>query len=131
MEAIDGRIIEVPENTERTEVMRDPRSGFIAYVPIGSVKKGAVLATTGGSGRTVACGTCHGADLQGLGPVPGLAGRSPSYLARQLYDMKSGARHGVWSELMTGVVAKMSDEDIVNTVAYVASRPAAASPGTK
>jgi cytochrome c553 len=129
-EAIAGRIIEVPENTERTEVMRDPRSGFIAYVPIGSVKKGAALATTGGNAKTVACGSCHGSDLQGLGPVPGLAGRSPSYLARQMYDMKSGARHGEWTELMRGVVANLSDEDIVNIVAYVASRPAAATAGS-
>jgi cytochrome c553 len=130
-EPIGGRIIEVPENTERTEVMRDPRSGFIAYVPVGSVKKGAALVASGGNGKTVACGACHGADLQGLGPVPGLAGRSPSYLARQMYDMKSGARHGVWTELMQGVVAKLTDEDIVNIVAYVASRPAAASAGTQ
>jgi cytochrome c553 len=131
-EPIAGRIVEVPEDTERTEVMRDPRSGFIAYVPIGSVKKGAALVTTGGNGRTVACAACHGAELHGLGPVPGLAGRSPSYLARQLYDMKSGARHGVWSELMTGVVTKLTGDDIVNIVAYVASRPAAAaSAGTR
>ena len=32
-EPIGNRIIEMPEDTERTEVLRDPRSWFIAYVP--------------------------------------------------------------------------------------------------
>jgi cytochrome c553 len=130
-EPIAGRIIEVPEDAERTEITRDPRSGFIAYAPVGSVKKGETLATTGGGGKTVSCGTCHGADLNGLGPVPGLAGRSPSYLARQMYDMQAGARHGVWTELMKPVVAKLTPEDITNIVAYVASRPAAAAAATR
>jgi len=106
-------------------VMRDPRAGFMVFVPPGSVMKGQTLVTTGGNGRTVACGTCHGADLQGMGPVPGLAGRSPSYIARQMYDMKSGARRGEWSALMKPVVDRLTDEDYVSIAAYIASRPAA------
>jgi cytochrome c553 len=125
-EPIGMRVMEMPENVEHTEQFRDPRSGFVAYVPMGSIKKGETLVRTGGNGKTIACGNCHGPELQGMGPVPGLAGRSPSYLARQMYDMKTGARHGTWSELMKPVVAKLTDEDFVNIVAYVASRPAAA-----
>ena len=115
------RVVETPENPERTEILRDPRSGFIAYVPVGSVKKGETLARTGGGGRTLACGECHGADLRGLGPVPGIAGRSPSYVARQMYDMQAGARRGEWTELMKPVVARLTDEDLVSLAAYVAS----------
>jgi len=122
-EPIAGRIIEVPENTEATELLRDSHSGFTAYVPPGSVKRGEALVTTGGGGKTIACGTCHGADLQGLGPVPGIAGRSPSYLVRQLYDMQQGNRHGVWTELMKPVVAKLTTDEMVAIVAYTASRP--------
>jgi cytochrome c553 len=121
-EPIGVRIVETPENPERTEVLRDPRSGFIAYAPPGSIKKGETLVKTGGNGRTVECGVCHGADLQGLGPVPGIAGRSPSYLVRQMYDMQAGARHGEWTDLMKPVVAKLTDEDFVNIAAYVSSR---------
>ena len=40
-EPIGHRIIEIPENLERTE-LRDDTSGFIAYVPPGSVKRGKV-----------------------------------------------------------------------------------------
>ena len=93
IEPIGQRIIETPEDAERTEVLRDPRGGFIAYVPVGSIKKGEALVATGG-GKTTRCAVCHGADLRGLGPVPGIAGRSPSYTVRQLYDMQQGTRNG-------------------------------------
>jgi cytochrome c553 len=122
-EPIGARIVETPDNPERTEILRDPRSGFIAYAPMGSVKKGEALVVSGGNGRTVACAFCHGPSLMGLGPVPGIAGRSPSYLARQMYDMQAGARHGEWADLMQPVVSKLSEDDLVNIAAYVASRP--------
>ncbi|HEY7442437.1 MAG TPA: c-type cytochrome [Vicinamibacterales bacterium] len=115
-EPIGQRIIETPEKTEETERLRNPRSGFIAYVPRGSVKKGEALARAG------QCALCHGAELEGLGPVPGIAGRSPSYTARQLYDMQSGARRGVWTDLMKPVVQKLSADDMINLAAYTASR---------
>ena len=120
-EPLGQRIIETPVNAEGTEVLRDARSGFIAYVPMGSIKKGQALVTTG-AGKTTQCGLCHGADLRGLGPVPPLAGRSPSYMARQLYDMQQGARKGTWSELMKPVVAKLTQDDMLDIVAYTSSR---------
>ena len=119
-EPIRQRIIEMPENLERTE-LRDSASGFIAYVPVGSIEKGKKLATTGGGGKTTQCSICHGADLKGLGPVPALAGRSPSYIVRQLYDMQHGTRNGQWAELMKGVVAHLTEEDLVALAAYTAS----------
>lgn len=121
-EAIGERIIEMPEDVPRTEV-RDSRSGFVAYAPPGSLTKGEALVTTGGAGKTVQCGICHGPDLKGLGPVPALAGRSPSYIFRQLYDIKHGARAGSWTALMQPVVAKLSEDDMVALAAYAASRP--------
>jgi cytochrome c553 len=120
-EPLGARIIETPENTEGTELLRDARSGFIAYAPVGSIKKGEVLVTTG-AGKTTACGVCHGADLKGLGPVPGLAGRSPSYMVRQMFDMQQGARKGQWTELMKPVVSKLSEDDMLAIAAYTASR---------
>ena len=125
-EPIGNRIIETPENFERTE-LRDPHSGFIAYVPVGSVKAGEALVKTGGKGKTEACATCHGPTLEGLGPVPGIAGRSPSYIVRQLYDMQVGARHGVWTPLMKPVVDKLTAEDLVAIAAYTSSLKPAAS----
>jgi cytochrome c553 len=90
-------------------------------VPPGSIARGEALVTTGG-GRTTPCVVCHGADLRGLGPVPRLAGRSPSYLTRQLYDFQHGARAGLWSPLMQGVVRDLTPADIVDIAAYAVSR---------
>jgi len=118
-EPIGNRIIEVPEHLERVE-LRDDATGFIAYAPVGSIKKGEALVSTGG-GKTTACAVCHGADLRGIGPVPSIAGRSPSQMARQLWDMQHGARNGSWTELMKPVVAKLTDEDLVSITAYLAS----------
>lgn len=120
-EPLGQRIIEVPKDANASENLRNPRSGFIAYVPIGSIQKGEALVKTG-AGKTVACGVCHGADLKGLGPVPGIAGRSPSYLVRQMYDMQQGTRNGEWTKLMKPVVSRLSNEDMLNIAAYVSSR---------
>jgi cytochrome c553 len=119
MEPIGNRILEMPENLELTE-LRDSHSGFIAYVPVGSIAKGAALAS-GGDGKTRQCALCHGEGLKGLGPVPALAGRSPSYIARQLYDLQSGNRKGLWSPLMAEVVANLTPDDMLNIAAFTAS----------
>ena len=112
-EPLGQRLIETPEDAEGTEVLRDDHSGFIVYAPVGSLKKGESLVNTG-AGRTTQCGVCHGPDLKGMGPVPGLAGRSPSYLVRQLYDMQTGSRKGIWTDLMKPVVSKLTDEDLIS-----------------
>lgn len=124
-EAIGNRIIEVPEDPELVEIQRSPRVGFVAYVPTGSVKQGELLVTTGG-GKTIGCVTCHGPGLQGqmlagVGTVPGIAGRSPSYLFRQMFDMKSGRRHGKQVEFMKPVVMNLNNDDMLAISAYLAS----------
>jgi len=119
-EPLGQRIIEVPSDPEATELLRNPHSGFIAYVPVGSIHKGDVLVTNGG-GKTSPCGLCHGTDLKGLGPVPGIAGRSPSYLVRQMYDMQQGTRNGTWTQLMQPVVRRLTEEDMLNIAAYTSS----------
>jgi cytochrome c553 len=119
-EPIGQRIVETPEDVGRTE-LRDSAASFIAYAPPGAIKAGAAL-VAGGNGKTVACGTCHGPDLKGLGPVPGIAGRSPSYVARQLVDIQQGVRNGPWAALMKAAVAKLTEADIVAIAAYTASR---------
>ncbi len=120
-EPLGKRILETPVNAEATEVLRDPHSSFFAYVPPGSIKRGEALVTKNNA-KTTQCASCHGADLKGLGPVPGIAGRSPSYLMRQMNDMKQGVRNGTWTQLMKPVVANLSEEDMLDIVAYTASR---------
>ena len=120
MEPIGNRIITLPEDQEKAR-LRDPRSGFLSYVPPGSVAKGKALAETGGNGKTVACDVCHGDGMKGLANVPRIAGLHPIYVARQLYLFKDGTRSGPDSALMKKPVAQLSDEDILNISAYVGS----------
>jgi cytochrome c553 len=120
-EPIGNRVIEVSEDLERTE-LRDPTSGFIAYVPKGSLAKGKDLVTTGGNSRTMSCTMCHGADLKGTGNIPSIAGRSPSQMARQLIDFQNGSRNGSMAPMMKGVVSKLTMEDIVAITGYLASQ---------
>lgn len=120
-EAIGNRMVEVPDDFSRF-LLRDGHLTYTTYVPKGSIAKGEKLATTGGDGKTITCSICHGPDLKGLGFVPPIAGRSPSYIARQLFDMRAGARNGDGAALMKAVVAQLSNDDIVAITAYVASR---------
>jgi cytochrome c553 len=119
-EPIGSRVITLPQDQSRV-TKRDPHSGFVSYVPVGSIKKGEALVKTGANGKTIACTTCHGDSLQGLGNVPRLAGRHPAYMARQLYMFKDGRRNGGDAQLMKKPVAQLSDDDIINVVAYLAS----------
>jgi cytochrome c553 len=119
MEPIGKRIITVPQDQTKAR-LRDPHSGFIAYVPVGSLAQGKAL-VAGGSGKTIACSICHGDTLKGLGNVPRLAGLHPIYIARQLYLFKDATRNGVDAQLMKKPVAKLSDEDILVMSAYLAS----------
>jgi cytochrome c553 len=122
-EPIGRRIVEFPADLEQF-VSRDTRAQFMAYVPPGSVERGRILATTGGAGRTVICATCHGPDLRGLAAVmPRLAGRSPSYLVRQLYDLQHGLRAGPTSVLMKPTVEKLTLDEMIDLAAYAASLP--------
>jgi cytochrome c553 len=120
-EALGERIVELPQSVERA-VRRDPNSGFIAYAPIGSVARGKALATSGG-GRTQPCASCHGRGLRGVNSVPGIAGASALYTARQLFGFQSGTRGGASAAPMQPVAAMLTESDFINLAAYLASLP--------
>ena len=117
-EPIGQRIIEIPENVDHF-LSRDSRARFIAYVPVGSIGKGRALAAS--SDPRVQCAACHGPDLKGTAVAPGLAARSPTYMFRQLYDFKSGARKGANSEAMKPAVENLGIDDMIALVAYTGS----------
>jgi cytochrome c553 len=115
-EPIGDRIIEIADDLERF-ISRDARVTFTANVPVGSIQKGRDLAA-GKDARTVACETCHGEGLKGAGDIPGIAGRSPTYIFRQLHDYKHGVRAGPASAAMTPSVQKLTTNDMVALSAY-------------
>jgi cytochrome c553 len=110
-EPLGQRLIEVPEDVSRHE-RHDPYVTYIAYVPRGSIARGHTLAAT-------VCMACHGDDLRGLAPtVPPLAGRSPSYILRQLLAFKTGARASGTAAPMRAFVANLSLDDMIAAAAY-------------
>jgi cytochrome c553 len=137
-EPIGMRIVEVPADEEQAELYRNPRSGFVAYVPVGSIAKGKDLAVTGGArivgnefvrGKITACITCHGENLMGVADAPPIAGRSPSYIVRQMWDIQQGSRNSEPAQLMKLAIANLNAEDMIAIAAYVSShRPAGVTP---
>jgi cytochrome c553 len=119
-EPIGSRIVELPED-EEAALNRNPQSGFVAYVPTGSIAMGKDLVSTGG-GKTTQCAVCHGETLKGLGDAPPIAGHHANYIVRQLYFFQDGSRSGPSSEPMRGVVQNLSVDDTVAIAAYLASR---------
>jgi len=115
-EPLGKRIVEMPDDVDQFE-LRDSRATFTAYVPPGSLAKGEKLAKAGAA----VCSTCHGQELKGMAPVPPIAGRSPTYIMRQLYEFKSGARAGNASALMKPTVENLSEDDMIALAAYVGS----------
>ncbi len=120
-EPLGDRMIEMPETPEAF-IYKNPRSNAVVYVPVGSIKRGERLVMDGGDGETISCVYCHGQDLLGLGRIPGIAGRLPGYMVRQLFDMQNGARTGTWTEMMTPVVERLTIDDMIDISAYLASR---------
>lgn len=119
-EPLGERIVETPENLEQFE-SRDTHATFVAYVPMGSLSKGAAVVSGERVDKAPGCTGCHGPDLKGHDAVPSIAGRSPSYVVRQLYDMQTGVRAGKGAKLMTKPVAKLTPEDMISIAAYLAS----------
>ena len=115
-EPIGMRIIETPADVGRF-VNRDARVRFTAYVPMGSVAAGRALAAR----PEIACAGCHGEKLTGTDSVPGIAGRSPTYIFRQLYDYRHGFRAGLESESMIEVVKALNEAYFLPLAAYLAT----------
>ena len=118
VEPLGNRIVEAPEDDYQANTVRNPRFLYsVVYVPVGSLEKGRQLVLNG-LGKTIACGTCHGPTLEGLVNIPGIASRSPSYMMRQMWDMKMGTRRGPMTQLMKPVVANLTQDDMLNVVAF-------------
>ena len=117
-EALGQRILELPDDLAAFDA-GDWRSPITAYAPPGSVARGRALVRSGAGAAP--CGGCHGARLQGKLFAPPLAGRSPSYLVRQLYDMQYGFRGGPAAAPMAQELAHLGAQDRIAIAAYLAS----------
>ena len=118
-EPLGDRIVELSEDMDRA-LLHDDHVTLIDYVPPGALARGKAIAETGGSARTP-CGTCHGPDFRGTAIAPPLAARPAGYLARTLWDIRSGARRGTSVALMQQPANALSPADIRDVAAFLAS----------
>jgi len=119
-EPLGARLVEVAGDEERHE-LHDPNVEYVTYVPPGSIARGKTLATQGIPGVVQSCTTCHGPRLRGIDLVPPIAGRSPSYLLRQLLGFATGARATAAGQPMRAVAAALTLDDMISAVAYAGS----------
>jgi cytochrome c553 len=123
-EDLEGRLLEVTSELPRHE-RRDDRLQYTVYVPPGSQARGKRLATTGEGDekgvKTQVCATCHLTNLKGTDKIPPIAGRSPTYLLRQMLAFRNGIRTNEASPQMAPVVEKLSMSEMIDLVSYVGS----------
>jgi cytochrome c553 len=119
-EDLDDRLLEVTNELVRHE-RRDDRLEYTVYVPPGSLGRGKRLVVTGDGGKTQPCSTCHLASLKGTDKIPPIAGRSPTYLLRQMLAFRNGTRANEASLQMAPVVEKLTLNEMIDVVAYLGS----------
>ena len=79
---------------------------------------------TRGEKISTQCVACHGAQGHSMVPsFPKLAGQGEKYLAKQLKDIKSGARE---VPEMAAISPTLSEQDMLDLAAYYAKQPAGA-----
>jgi cytochrome c553 len=120
-ERLGQRVIEWAPDGDRHE-KRDDEMRYIAFVPPRSLNLGRAIATTGRGDFTQACISCHGEHLQGIELIPPLAGRSPTYLLRQLVAFRNQDRSGTTAAPMQVVAAKLTVSDMIAVAAYAAAQ---------
>jgi len=119
-EPLGPRIIELPDDLEQFE-NRDSRATFTAWVPRGSIDRGRALVDGKVPGKSHACEACHGRTLRGVDASPSIAGRSPTYIFRQLFEFRTGARAGPNAGPMKEAVAALEQDDMIAIAAYLGS----------
>jgi cytochrome c553 len=118
-EPLGGRIIELPLDLRRHE-LHDPMAKYLAYVPKGSLARGRALAR-GQVAGVKGCASCHGEGLRGMGAAPPIAGRSPTYMLRQMVGFRTGARSGPAAQPMRDEMAGLTLHDMIAAAAYAGS----------
>jgi len=107
--AVDGRAVAEPS----TRLAWTPET--LAFVKNGNADRGKEIAQ--------ACEGCHAVTPENAeSEFPYLHGQSATYLYKQLQDYKSGSRS---NEIMVGITAGLSDQDMADVSAWYGRQPAA------
>lgn len=103
---------------------------LILALCFGALSVNAMAAGDAEKGKALAikynCASCHGADYKTpIDPTyPKLAGQHPDYLVHALTTYKRGSKaYGRNNPIMAGMAQPLSDRDMVDIAAYLASLP--------
>ncbi len=108
----------------------------VAEAPAAAAPAAAAAAgdAAAGQAKYATCAACHGANGEGSGTFPKLAGLSASDAEGKLKKYRAGEQVGPMTSMMAPNAASLSDADIANLAAHIASfggaaaAPAAAAP---
>jgi cytochrome c553 len=75
----------------------------------------------GGKAKYMACQGCHGPAGQGQAIFPAVAGKDADYLSTVMKRYRAGEQVGPNSMMMMPHAMSLTDEDIANLAAYMAS----------
>lgn len=91
--------------------------------------RGSELVHRGDAARGIpACVACHGPQLTGIEPgIPGLLGLHSRYISAQIEAWRAGTRHAKAPDCMSEVASRLTEAEITEIAAWLASQPASAS----
>lgn len=92
-------------------------TGTIALLGIFGAAQAAGDAAAGKT-KSAACAGCHGANGEGKGSFPALAGMKANEIVSMLKDYKSGKKNNA---MMKSFAGPLSDQDMANLAAYYSS----------
>lgn len=115
-----------PAGEIRGQVVKGPApSGQSGANPPAQGATGAVAMADLAAGEKIfrsSCRSCHGPKARGMASFPKLAGRDAGYLEDRLHTYRDGQTIGPNSRLMIPVAQKLSDEEIADVAAFIATR---------
>ena len=100
-------------------------------MPVAAASKNAIA----GKAKAGVCAACHGVGGNSVVAMyPKLAGQGASYIAKQLADFKTGAatngKEGRSDPVMAGMVASLSEQDMLELGSYFAAQKSTAGNGS-
>lgn len=98
---------------------------LVAIAAVAAMGSTSAFAGDVAAGKTLfanSCASCHGVNAEGQGMFPKLAGQAAADVTSKLNTYKSGGQVGPMTSMMAPMAMGLSDADIANVAAYLASK---------
>lgn len=105
--------VEAPPSTAATTAAPAAAPAVEAAAPAGN--------PAGASKYAASCASCHGANGQGMGTFPKVAGLTADIVKARLADYKAGKQVGPQSAVMMPIASMLSDAEVEALAAHIAS----------